>query len=477
MSEQRGITPGLSVDTASQLAKSDPVLAKNTEPGFANTYGKPEGLSLAHGLIAAPALGMGALSLYLLYQKKKQDERDRLEAEQLNPKLASLADIKAQLPGVHVPDILLGGAGGAAAGALYDYFKGAPKEKRYATALKRILGGAAIGAAGTNLLGDRARRYITNSVAGPFGYDAGNILQQLKPRSLQHVIDAAVLDKPSYDPAALAKITPHFGNNPEIALTATNARRELGRIGMGVHSTRPDSDIWQRNVGGKGPDYYSLNEKNKEYLKHLQHLFLPSQLRPNALFSYEDAKANIPPGQLPTPEQWAASQKNIDVSNLFKQPGAGIPFINNESDWRNVDMLGSQSLLGSQQVIAKPDGQNLAGRILDRYDVTPSAQDSRNALMNLLTGKFLSSSWRNQTPAGNDYTRGQTNAQILKGTLGRELLDKILIKQSPWVSQRFQFKPSEIGGYGLQLQKEDGTPATDALTPGELAQYLESIQK
>lgn len=473
--------PGLDPATASQIAQSDPVLGQNQEPGFANTFGRADANIVSNGLLALPALGMGALSLYLLHRKRQQDKEDQLREQGLVVKSANfdVAALKAHLPGFHAPDMLLGGAAGAGAGALYDYFKGAPKGKRFSSALKRILGGAAIGALGTNLIGDRARRYISNSVAGPFSYSAEDALTQLKPRSLAHVRDALVLDKPAYDPAAVEKLKPHFGGQQDVASRAIAARRELNRIAMGVHANKPDTDIWQKNTD-KGKTHYSLNERNRDYLSNLAALMLPSSTRPSALrpvpaLSYEEMKPHLPPEM--TKADYDAI-KARSIHGLFVDPAGAISAINTKGDWRNTDLFGSRSLLGSQQLITRPVGKNIDGAVLDRYDVTPEKKDVDGLLSAILSGKIFSSQWRNEKNTDpNSYAHGQTNAQISRGTLGRLIWDKILARESPWVSQKFRFTPGESGEHSLQLLRQDGAPATENLTPEALANYLQALQQ
>ena len=489
----------LTPDTAAAIAKADPVMSQNKEPGFANTYGP--GANIPEGQLgfAVPAMGVGALSLYLLYQKYKQDQQDQLEQEG-QPVLKTAAidwqGVRAQLPGLHAPDILLGGAAGAGAGLLYDYVRGSEKGKRMPTALRRALIGGLIGAGGANLVGDRARRYVTNSVV-PATYDADSAIDQLVPRSWQHFWDAAIKDKPSYDPEAVNKFVGGFGHS-EIGHRALTARRELDRIGMGVHLHNPDTSVWQRNTEGGSAPYYSLNEKNRDYHKNLAALMLPSKLSPFSLYSPNEPAylADTVEAGL-TPEQarryWAQNASKIngtddayEISGLFKNPKDHIGTAYSQTDEPTTaaqkmhDFFGSNALLGAQQIPVKSVGDGVVGAVNDRFDITPTRPDLSALREGLLGGKVLSRDWRNTT-GGSDYTANRTNYQNLKSTLGRVVWDRILRHENPWVSQKFKFAPAPqtdptAPEYALQLLKQDNTPAFSPLSRTDLGAYLSSLR-
>lgn len=430
-----GLNSPLSVDQASQIAKNTPALARNTEPGFANTYGP--GTSSPGGLLesAVPVAGVGALGLALLYRRYLQDKRER-EAKHI--KQADLAALKSQLPGLHAKDMLLGGAIGGGAGLLYDLAKGAPKGKRLRSAVQRILGGAATGALGANLLGDRFRRYHSN-VMIPAGYDATEKAKQLVPKSLGQFLDAAVYDKPAFDPKDLAALKPHFGENVD---TVVGARRELNRIAQGVHSKNPNTDYWQKNKGTAGPDYYSLNEQSPKYLKNLAQLFGP--------------------------------QNNENLKALLAKPDEIIATENQNTDprytgaWQTSGLFGADTLLGGQQVVATRDGKNIVGRVLDRYDMTPSQpelQEAGKAVRNLdILNPFWWAKQREKTPG--DYNKPDTtNAGFMANLLSRLAWDRVLTEEHPWVSQNFKITPAQAASWfpwrkaqpaQLQLNTEAG---------------------
>lgn len=423
-------TQPLSADNAGAIASTTPGIT-NTEPGYANTY--LTGTDSPAGWLAAglPALGVGGLGLLMLYRRHLQDEEER--KRQL--KTASWQDIKAQLPGFHAKDMLLGGALGGGAGLLYDSLAQKPKDKsRLRTALRRALTGAAIGAGGANLLGDRLRRYITN-VKTPFSYGTDSIL----PQSFRQFWDAAVLDKPSFNPQTLDKLVqdnPNVFADREALDTMLAARRELNRRSFGVHSNNAATDVWQKNKGDKGPDYYSLNEQNKNYLQHLQTLFFPS------------------------------GQPNRVAEGLFENPGETL-HVGNTNSWLSTGLFGADSLLGGQQVIAKPTGDLLRptykGRVLDRYDMTPSAYDKKHLAAAALRGDIFRPSWRGAVEGNTGYT-AVPNGTRANSTLLRMLWDNWLSEERPWVSQNFTMAPQADGKYELELNRESGEPTGQILS-------------
>jgi hypothetical protein len=446
--------PPISVDTAAGLARNSPGVT-STEPGFANTYAP--GASSPGGVLAAsiPALGVGTVGALLLYHRYLQDKRKEEE------KQAGLESITAQLPGLHAKDMLLGAALGGGAGLAYDALASKPEgEKRLPKALKRILGGAALGATGANLVGDRARRYITNTQL-PFSYGAsGSIL----PKSFKQFWEGAVLDKPSFDPAAvqaLANKQPDNKGYPDVLKNIIGARRELWRRSFGVHGNS-QADIWQKNTGGRGPDYYSLNESRKDYAQLAKDLFLPSRLA-------------------------------TDIKPLFANPAKVVARENAGEGWVGSDMFGSDSLVGGQQIGMQPVGTGFKGRVVDRIDVTPSKEDTAEFRDAILSGKIFGSKWRN-TVRGNEgtYDNG-TNAAFVKSMLGRLLIDKGLTEEKPWVSQSFNmtptpathlgslprriFTPSKAPQYDLQFTQESGAPATAPMAYTDLLNYLSAMRK
>lgn len=447
--------PPLTPDVASAIARKDPVLSQNTEPGFANTYGPGSSTPEGRWALAIPPAAMSAAGLYWLYRKYQQD---KLEKEK--QAAVDWQAVRAQMPGLHAPDLLLGGAAGAGAGMLYDYIRGSEKGKRLPTALRRILTGAALGAGATNLAGDRFRRYLTNSVV-PAGYDSGNILSQLKPRSMQHVYDAAIKDKPSYDPKAVREFAARF-RNTEIGDKILAARRELKRIGFGVDTHSPATSFWQKNPGKDGPAYYSVNEKNPEYKRNLMATMLPARLLPEEVPALKELFRN---------PQSVAWLNNPTANGKRLDPTAVQTYL---------DMFGSNSLVGGQQLVSRPNAGAVDVTVLDRDDVTASKNDKKHLAEAFLGRNMLSSTWRNAPRVNPEAgATGQTNAQAVNSTFARMLWDRVLSKENPWVSQKFRFSPlpdnmrqaPDTPEYGMELLNEAGAPVL-GITQPELRSYL-----
>ena len=434
--------PAFSVDDAAAAAKADPITSQNSEPGFANTYGP--GASNAGSVLGAavPALGVGGLGLLLLYRRHLQEQRDK-EKELQQTKRANIA---AQIPGAHPKDMLLGAALGGGAGLVYDAVKGQPEGKRVSTTLKRLLAGAGIGAVGGNFIGDRARRYVANTYV-PVGYGA----QSLRPRSWQHFWDAAVADRRSYDPKLVAELKSKLP--ADVAAAMLDARYELARRSFNVHRDDAAKDIWQRNKGQKGPDYLSLNEQNPEYKNLLYKLFLPSN------------------------PALAGGKK---LAPIFSNPVGSFASLNANNGWRRSDLLGSNTLIGEQQIaLREPSSADVAipGAVADRFDITPEKSDNKRFFSALTSGDIVRPSWHRaqaNTDASSYYGASQTtNNAWLKSFLGRVLWDKWLTDEHPWVSQKFQFVPRD-NAYALQFQNNQGKPVSPPIDAATLENYLAS---
>jgi hypothetical protein len=429
--------PALSVDAASDYVKGLPGMSSKTEPGFANTYGP--GADTPGGLVAAalPAAGIGALSLYLLYRRKMQDEQEAQKKQ---------ADLQSQLPGLHPKDILLGAAAGGGAGLLYDLAaESKPGEKRLPKALKRILGGAAIGGVGANLIGDRARRYITNT-AIPLDYNASDKVKQLMPGSLKRFIDAAILDKPSFDPKRVQEYVNTTESSPEDIAAMIGARRELNRIAFGVHKPSASSDYWQYNKGNKGPGYYSVNESNPNYKTIREQLFGPRSSTARGIIG-------------------AVTQDPVNAA-VGENKATG-----RAKGWRNSGLFGSDTLLGTQQVAIPPrEKYPVIGRVLDRFDITPDQDELSYAQDAVKKFRIFSPEWWASKYEGGGYRQNQeeipTNKAFMGGLISRLIWDKILTEKHPWVSQQFRMSkaspvviPNKVYWPGkFELLKEDGTP-------------------
>jgi hypothetical protein len=327
------------------------------------------------------------------------------------------------------------------------------------------------------------------------GYEGNKLLKQLKPRSWEHFRDAAIYDKPSYDPKELAAQKARF-NSDEVFDRIVTARRELERVGMGVHSVNPAKDIWQRNNGTGGPDYYSLNERNPEYKRNLASIFLPEKLRAESLYEHNAPgllaryggnarvaeimrkRYNRPRfGEQPPPSAY------VDISDIFRDPQKALQAARGPGGHNfimNSGLFGSDRLVGGQQVITEPRGDKITGHVLDRWDITPE-KPALQALWDAITsGNILSAGWRNSAaPASSGHASGNTNFERALGTAGRVIWDRGLRSNHPWVSQPYQFVPvqkyPDYPEYGLQFHGADGKPTTGIIDRDTLSKYLDSV--
>lgn len=144
------------------------------------------------------------------------------------------AAVQHHLPRIRPLDTAIGAGLGAGAGALSAHFAD-PDEEGRKPWLSRMLGGAALGAGTANLVGDRARRYLTNKLP-LFGYDAEKATTALKPKSWDDFYQAAIADKRQWK----------RGYQPEHEI-----RRELLRRGMDLPPTSFGEQPYLESVGAK----------------------------------------------------------------------------------------------------------------------------------------------------------------------------------------------------------------------------------
>jgi len=160
-------------------------------------------------------------------------------------KLGSLAaTLQHHLPRIRPLDSIAGAVTGAGLG--YASATGDDTEEGKRKRIKRMLLGALVGAAGGNVVGDRARRYVANMLV-PAGYsglgDSGDgHLRQLVPDSPSQFIDAAIKDKPHPKfsrPLQMASET--TGKTFSLPPEHLQARQELMRRAMGLPIADPDN--------------------------------------------------------------------------------------------------------------------------------------------------------------------------------------------------------------------------------------------
>lgn len=151
----------------------------------------------------------------------------------------TLREIKRQLPGFHVPETVAGGVAGAGVGGVAQLLrrifqsKQDRKQKGTPSILKGMLYGGGAGALAGNLVGDRARRYISN-MPNPFGYDLDNQINDIKENGVQGFVDGFIKDKPIHPPGADGMSTSF----------SRFVRRELLRRGLNLPTDGVGKDIF-----------------------------------------------------------------------------------------------------------------------------------------------------------------------------------------------------------------------------------------
>lgn len=389
---------------------------------FAHSLGhnaKPEDSSLYDTLggLAGGGIGMG---LSLSGKKKKNYQVAVPGGLHLSAKTSSFKDLlhkaEGQLPSIRLPDSIVGGAVGAGGGAIYNAMKDdgdvSKKTKRH-NFWNRLIGGAGIGALAGNVAGDRGRRYLSNTMI-PYSYDASNpdVANPIKP-TLSKVWNAGILDKPQQPGVAdylKGKYQPPFTENPSIPLHNTTAnlaaRRELSRLAMGVQSV-DKNNIWQKQPDGS----FSINPQHANSENLVKEFMYPD---PNL-------KGGLP------------------HHNFLKDPVSNIAKLNN-GPGEGDSMMGS--IVGGQRIATYPyettNGQDYLAKIQDNWNVKPRDYETK-ALTGYLIDKYIK-----RDPAASipniEYTGNSNPEQVSNSIFKRMMMDKLVFKDNPWVSQRMYFQ-------------------------------------
>lgn len=136
--------------------------------------------------------------------------------------------VYSQMPAFHGADTAIGATVGGLVGA-------ALPADNWKKRTRNALLGAGVGGLGTNLVGDRTRRYFSN-IPDMTGYRPGDVAKTARKAGLKGVWEGAVLDKP---------MSSEEWGTPQLM------RRELLRRGMSVHTDGPTD--YFANIG-RGPD-------------------------------------------------------------------------------------------------------------------------------------------------------------------------------------------------------------------------------
>jgi GNAT superfamily N-acetyltransferase len=342
-------------------------------------------------------------------------------------KAAAVSDVLnaayAQLPRIRVPDTAVGAGVGALGGLGLDALWGArPGESRWRKRLGRVLAGAGAGALAGNVVGDRARRYISNSFV-PFGYE-NDAVKALRPRSFSHVWNAAILDKPQYGVSNREGLERLSGHGTQANAAAADdayrkdtlenyilpARREIFRRQLGVHTADPAKDLWV-----EGPnDQLSLNPANPRAVAAAQRFMgTPNAGIPGEMFGGE-----------------AGAAKLIDRMNAGKTKGP----------------LFETAVVGGQQIPYRKTPGGLEGSVLDRWDYTLDPKEDvffRENWKNMRDPAWRKQPFAPAEPLSGYFRKGDfpDNAAAWRALAGRKVLDDYVSYKHPWITQRFRVEP------------------------------------
>ena len=400
------------------------------------------------GALAGGGIGLGSA---LLARKKKQKSLELPGGLQITAKTAAFQDIldkvKNQLPVMRVPDLAVGGTIGGGVGWLYDKLKAKKNEseaEQHKNKWRRILGGAGVGAAGANIVGDRARRYISNTLL-PYSYNnnkdyidgfgnfRGGPTSLMKP-TLKKVWNAGILDRPQQNGVADYLAGKQQADTSDISDNVTNmaARRELLRLGMGIGAGK--DSIWKRQ-----PDStYSLNPANK----HIDDFLTDSMFPDN----------------------------NVSAS-FYNNPVEAVADVNQDP---RTGMGLMTSISGGQRVPLFPYkgkwGNDYLARLLKKFNVDVRPNE-RNSAIKYLKDKYIHRIANPKMDTINSYQTGQSPSDQLSVLAKRYVLEHAVMKNSPWVSQRMYFKqlPPDSSKIGDLTKRFAAIPSTadGELYPGK----------
>jgi hypothetical protein len=404
---------------------ADPAVAQAAETGFMDSFA-PQPVRPGIVETAARAAGPTALAAY------------------------------SHLPRIRGLDSAVGGAVGALGGLGVEATRRAFGKKTKNSLMDYLRSAAVGGVAGAgagNLIGDRARRYVSNTLI-PMSYSSHDPmkdpvqtsvspLQRLLPADFRQFWDAAVLDRPAHiarfqelsrgtppllpngepDLSALRKQTQQaFKNDPR-----NSARVELIRRELGVHTDDPVNDVWARQPDGS----YSLNPEKADIGRYLP--LITGQVPENGL-------AKRPLDVL----RQAGSDSGAEVDSLMRRVvGGQIPRLTVTGSTPNPDPN-------------KTPAAKLMATVRDRWDYTLDPRE-RDYLQQGLLRAARDREWARQpVPADmvDDYTQQDTtNADLLGRLLGRQGMDW-LADEHPWVHQHLALdpivnKPEDVQSSGM----------------------------
>jgi len=403
------------------------ILQYDSEDGFSgsqslNTAGQ-DFTSPAAILAGSAAAGAGlAAWLKIRHQSKK------IKALK---ELVKLSSVYSALPAVRLGDTLIGGGlgalGGAALNTAREYFTEDSKDRDLlGAATKGVLLGGATGAALGNVVGDRARRYLSNTV--PLighGYSSEATSKGISPFKDDGGVDWSKLYSAAVDDVPVRRNSLGETSN-KIDDFTERARHELFRRQLGVH-TPGASDLWVEN----NDKSMSMNPDNVDVVKHTGAMMLPIQ--PVKSLSDWVSSINSAKPESPGAMRWITGGQTASLKP-FPGPTVGAP---------------GPAIIDQR----------------DRWDFTMRPNE-KEVMLGQLKDFILGDKDALSRPAepGTDYEmaitpdKKQTRLDQMKSLLQRSLINNLVAKTNPWIQHRLVATPSGSGGYNVSPMTWGGVP-------------------
>lgn len=280
-----------------------------------------------------------------------------------------LALLSHHLPRIRPLDTGAGAAAGAGLGALTYLFRRLASDKAQRKQLsltKHLLTGAAAGAAGGNVIGDRLRRYVANTVA-PWGYAANRKFIGTPSQIYQ----AAILDKPVYP-----LVADNNADGPARLQTWNNeARYELFRRALGLPAPFGKTPIF-RDIG---PQPY-----------------FPTETGGGVEGTFRTVELNKPRWDTLMADEWAADDFKASMQQGADDLQAGKPANGGYEFWRRTL---ARHDFNPRDFFTKTDGSRVpAQTVSDLWDFALTPTEERLLRFYARTGLTRPAALRSPAP-------------------------------------------------------------------------------
>lgn len=376
-----------------------------------------------------------------------------------------------QLPTINPKDYVLGGLAGGTVGAVYN--RASSDKNRDNNLLRHVVGGALAGGAGTNLLLDRARKYVVNNIH-PFGYGTsqlpaprlkdvwyGGVLNRPTPSTLLELIERYKFDKVNTGRMHRLQATGRFDptrvyQDPLRAATRMGlvtgmgtfhgpteveylkSRRELMSRFMGQHVDNPAKDFFVRHGGN------IIHNPAKVDQKRYRESFLTP--RPLSMSVYSAGKAH--PYAPMSVDSSTSPLNQVWGSHGFElQPGSTI--------------------------VDKTQGGVELRKLQDTWDFKIDSNEKdelKGYLRNAWAGGFRKLPSLLQSPASYAWDPDSRKATVSGRVFGlakRQVLEGVLGKEVPVLNQKVKVHyPKQVDQmFGKQVSVEPIHPSKEHLSP------------